>query len=119
LQNVTLQRKNPAELNIAANNPKMVDVDAYFKLPTTPSIVAVEFKHAQDVPTNQLLDREEVNKQVVTYFVYVFAELVPDPKNSTLFNVNLVNRIRNTLGGNTEIYYFSTKNSIVSLVKVL
>jgi hypothetical protein len=99
-----LLRKNPTNVNISSglNEQKRVIID--FHYPVGTQIIAVEFKHAMDVPLYQLTARQKLlaprpdgKPNTILRFTYVFSE-----RPTTA----LVTRIRNQLGNLTECYYF-------------
>lgn len=107
-----LIRKNPKGL------PSII-VDFHYLIPTTSinqQVVAVEFKHAKEVPAEQLTKRALVfnnGQGVIARFIYVFAEKpVADPKfPNDLSRSPVVLEVRRVLGGGTEIYYYVPANN--------
>jgi hypothetical protein len=85
-QKIQIERKNPPEL--VGVTPQII-VDGYFKMPNPDVkstnktlLVAVEFKHAKEVPAEELAERKLIlalktkdNFPTVSRFIYVFAEL--------------------------------------------
>lgn len=105
-----LLRKNPTDLNINADlsDGKRVIIDFHYRL-LNQKVVAVEFKHAVDVPTDQLKNRKallDAPNSVLNRFIYIFAERpqpnLPNPRNSTM-----IQKILREVGATTEFYYFS------------
>ncbi|MEO0040634.1 MAG: hypothetical protein RL329_82 [Bacteroidota bacterium] len=83
--------KNPAKSGLT------ITVDFHFM--ENNEIVAVEFKHAQEVPTGQLTDRAKnliTNGGKIRRYVYIFAEK-PDK--------NVATKITSALA-DTRIFYF-------------
>jgi hypothetical protein len=99
-----LERKNPDRID---KNDDGIIVDFYYTLPND-NIVAVEMKHAIDVPQYQLDDRKALLVSGTLSYVYIFAEKpFFDPlKYKTLSDAPVVRKIRITLGEATKIYYF-------------